>query len=178
MRAQAFIPAGLVLCTALSAHAVQGAKPQAQKVVWDGEWTLQRSGDESLEALVNAHLKDENFAMRLFWKRKILAACPEFTKLDLLSGDGLSITMGKERPIDTPGDGSTADWKRSDDEAFKASFRREGSTLIQTLQGDGYTVTYVYSMRKDGESLALQVTYSHPKLANPFTWKRVFRRSG
>lgn len=178
MRALAFLLAGLFLHPTLSGQASHGTKAPAVTVTWDGEWTLQTSGDESLEAQVESHLKDENFAKRLFWKRKILAACPEFTKLDVLSGDGLSITMGRERPIDTPGDGSSSDWKRSDDEAFKASFRREGSTLIQTLQGDGYTVTYVYSMRKDGESLALQVTYTHPKLSNPFTWKRVFRRSG
>jgi hypothetical protein len=49
--------------------------------------------------------------------------------------------------------------------------------MIQTLTGDGFTLKYVYSMRKDGNSLALQVTYTHPKLDNPFTYKLVFKRN-
>jgi hypothetical protein len=69
------------------------------------------------------------------------------------------------------------DWKRSDGETFKASLTQDGPTMIQTLQGDGYTLKHVYSMRKDGETLALQVTYTHPKLDNPFSYKLVFKRN-
>lgn len=147
------------------------------KVDWDGEWTLQPSQSDKIDELIDAHVKDLNFAMRLFWKKKLQSACPGFNKLDILAGDGFSVTMGKERSIDTPADGTEVDWKRSDDAAFKATLTRNGPTMIQTLRGDGYTLTHVYSMRKDGESLAIQVTYRHPKLDNPFTFKLVFRRN-
>lgn len=151
--------------------------PKGTKVEWDGEWTLQPSQSDKLEEQIDAHVKDLNFALKVFWKKKLQSACRSFNKLDILAGDGFSVTMGRERPIDTPADGTESDWKRSDDVVFKATLRTEGPTMIQTLQGDGYTLRQVFSMRKDGESLALQITYSHPKLDNPFTYKLVFKRN-
>jgi len=154
------------------------AEPAAEtKIDWDGEWSLHASQSDKIDELIDAHLKDLNFAMRLFWKKKLQAACRSFSKLDILVGDSFSVTMGKERPIDTPTDGTESDWKRSDDEKFKATLTKNGPTMIQTLTGDGYTLKHVYSMRKDGSSLAIQVTYTHPKLDNPFSYKLVFKRN-
>jgi hypothetical protein len=147
------------------------------KIVWDGEWTLLASQSDKIDEQIEAHLKDQNFAMKLFWKKKLASACRSFNKLDILAGDSFSVTMGKERPVDTPSDGTEADWKRSDDEKFKATLTRNGSTMIQTLTGDGFSLKHVYSMRKDGESLAIQVTYTHSKLDNPFSYKLVFKRN-
>ncbi|MBK9796022.1 MAG: hypothetical protein IPP58_05915 [Holophagaceae bacterium] len=150
---------------------------QEAKIEWDGEWSLHASQSDKIDEQIEAHLKDQNFAMKLYWKKKLQTACRSFSKLDILAGDGFSVTMGKERPIDTPSDGTESDWKRSDDEKFKATLTRNGPTMIQTLTGDGFTLKQVYSMRKDGNSLALQVTYTHPKLDNPFSYKLVFKRN-
>ena len=150
---------------------------RAVKVQWDGEWSLLVSQSDKIEEQIDAHLKDLNFAMKLIWKKKLQSACTSYSKLDILAGDSFSVTMGKERPIDTPADGTEADWKRKDDTAFKATLTKDGPTMIQTLNGDGYTLKQVYSMRKDGNSLALQVTYSHPKLDNPFSYKLVYKRN-
>lgn len=175
----------LLPCLLLLPAAAQQAKPapkaseagQAMKLDWDGEWALHASQSDKIDEQIEEHLKDQNFAMRLFWKKKLQAACRSFSKLDILGGDTFSVTMGKERPIATPTDGTETDWKRSDDEKFKATLTRTGSTMTQTLTGDGYTLKYVYAMRKDGHSLALQVTYAHPRLDNPFTYKLVFKRN-
>ena len=149
----------------------------ASKVNWDGEWTRVASKSDNVEELIDAHVHDLNFALKLYWKKKLQNACKSFDKLDILAGESFTVTLGRERPIDTAADGTVSDWKRSDDETFKASLTKDGPTMIQTLQGDGYTLKYVYSMRPDGESLALQVTYSHPKLDNPFSYKLVFKRN-
>jgi hypothetical protein len=150
---------------------------KAAKLDWDGEWTLHASQSDKIDEQIEAHLKDLNFAMKLVWKKKLQNACKSFNKLDILAGDSFSVTLGQERPIDTPADGTEADWKRSDDEKFKATLTKNGPTMIQTLTGDGYTLKHVYSMRKDGGSLAIQVTYTHPKLDNPFSYKLVFKRN-
>ena len=147
------------------------------KIDWDGEWNLHASQSDKIDEQIDAHLKDQNFAMKLYWKKKLQSACRSFSKLDILAGDSFSVTVGKELPIDTPSDGTEADWKRSDDEKFKATLTRNGPTMIQTLTGDGYKLQQVYSMRKDGQTLALQVTYTHPKLDNAFTYKLVFKRN-
>ncbi len=153
------------------------APTKETKVDWDGEWSLHAAQSDKIDEQIDAHLKDMNFALKLFWKKKLQAACKSFSKLDILAGDSFSVTMGRERPVDTPTDGTEADWKRSDDVMFKATLTKEGPTMIQTLSGDGYTLKHLFSMRKDGNSLALQVTYSHPKLDNPFSDKLVFKRN-
>lgn len=158
-----------------SAKTAEAVKEAA--VDWDGEWTLHASQSDKVDEQIDAHLKDLNFAMKLFWKKKLQGACRSFNKLDILAGDSFSVTLGRERPIDTPADGTESDWKRSDDVVFKATLAKEGPTMIQTLTGDGYTLKHIYSMRKDGNSLALQVTYTHPKLDNPFSYKLVFKRN-
>jgi hypothetical protein len=150
---------------------------QEVKIDWDGEWTLHTSQSDKIDEQIEAHVKDLNFAMKLYWKKKLQGACRSFNKLDILAGDSFSVTMGKERPIDTPTDGTETDWKRSDDVVFKATLTKNGPTMIQTLVGDGYTLKHVFSMRKDGSSLAIQVTYTHPKLDNPFSYKLVFKRN-
>ena len=174
----------LLSCLLALPLVAQKAKPSAvlesvkpAQVDWDGEWSLVASKSDDVPKAIDAHVKDLNFALRLFWKRKIQNACEPFDRLDILSGDSFTVTLGKERPIDTPADGTVTDWKRSDGEAFKATLRTDGPTMIQTLRGDGYTLTYVYSMRPDGRSLALEVTYAHPKLDDPFSYKLVFKRN-
>jgi|GEM_PF-441238 len=158
--------------------AQKGAAADKEAMIkWDGEWSLHASQSDKVEEQIDDFLKDQNFAMRLYWKKKLQSACRGFNKLDILAGESFSVTMGKERPIDTPADGTEADWKRSDDEKFKVTLTRNGPTMIQTLRGDDYTLKYVYSMRKDGDSLALQVTCTHPKLDNPFSYKLVFKRN-
>jgi hypothetical protein len=179
-----FLPL-LISCVLALPAFPQKAKPAAPaaesskeaKVDWDGEWSLHTSQSDKIDELIEAHVKDLNFAMKLFWKKKLQSACRSFSKLDILAGDSFSVTMGKERPVDTPTDGTEAEWKRSDDVLFKATLTKDGRTMIQTLVGDGFTLKQVYSMRKDGNSLALQVTYAHPKLDNPFSYKMVFKRN-
>jgi hypothetical protein len=153
------------------------AAPQETKLSWDGEWTLLASQSDKIPELIDAQVKDMNFAMKLLWKQRLQSACREFSSLDILVGEGFSVIMGKENPVDTPADGTESTWKRKDEKQFKASLTKDGRTMIQTITGDGYTMKYVYSMRKDGNSLALQITYTHPKLDNPFSYKLVFKRN-
>jgi len=148
------------------------------KVDWDGEWTLHASQSDKLDEQIETHLKDLNFGLRLLWKKKLQSACRSFGQLDILAGGTFSVTLDKERSIDTPFDGTEEPWKRSDGETFKASLSGQGPTLVQTLTGESYVLKHVYSMRKDGSSLALQVTYTHPKLDNPFSYKLVYKRKG
>lgn len=157
------------------ASKAEDAKPA--KIEWDGEWNLKPSQSDKLEERVEEHVKDLNLLMKAYWKKKLKNEVPTFDKLDILAGDSFSVTMGRETPIDTPTDGSVNEWKRRDGSKLQASLKKDGPTMKQTIQGDGYTLTLVYSMRPDGASMAVQVTYSHPKLDNPFSYKLVFRRN-
>lgn len=178
MRSQ-FLLATCLVAVPLVAQKAKPAPAAAQKaqVDWDGEWSLLAAKSDNLEQRIDEHVKDMNFALRLFWKKKLQNACKAYDHLDILMGDSFSVALGKERPVDTPADGTVVDWKNRDDDRFKASLTQDGPTLIQTLQGDGYTLQYVYSMRPDGRTLAMEVTYTHPKLANAFSYKLVFKRT-
>jgi len=147
------------------------------KINWDGEWSLVADESDKLEPLIDEHLKDQNFAMKAWWKRKLQGSCKAYTALDILAGESFSVSLGKEVPADTVPDGTTSEWKRSDGEKFQVSMRKDGPRITQTFQGDGYSLTNVYSMRKDSKTLALQITYAHPKLNNPFSYKLVYKRA-
>ncbi len=147
------------------------------KIKWDGEWVLIPDESDKVEPALEEHLKDQNFAKKLYWKKKLKSACNSPQMLDILYGrDGFSVTVGKERPAESAPDGTASEWKRSDGEVFQVTLRRDGARMTQTFQGDGYTLTNVYSMRKDGQSLALQITYTHPKL-DAFSYKLVYKRA-
>lgn len=153
------------------------AKEAEAKIKWDGEWTLIPDDSDKVEPAIEAHVKDQNFAMKVYWKKKLKNACQSPQMMDILYGaDGLSVTFGKERPAECAPDGTASTWKRSDGEEFQVTLRKDGPRMTQTFQGGGYALAYVYSMRKDGETLALQVTYTHPKL-EPFSYKLVYKRA-
>ncbi len=162
---------------AQKAHPAAQAAAQPKAVVnWDGEWSRLAAKGDDLDQRIGDQVKDMNFALRFYWKKKLESACKAYDHLDILAGDSFSVALGKEPPIDTPADGTVVDWKNRDGDAFKASLTQDGPTLIQTLRGDGYTLQYVYSMRPDGKTLALEVTYTHPKLDSAFSYKLVFKR--
>jgi len=155
----------------------QAPKVKIARILWDGAWGLQKEESDTLEPLIEEHVKDLNFAAKLLWKRKLQSACQVYANLDLLLGQNFSITFGKELPADTPTDGTQSEWKRSDGEKFQVSMKQEDARITQTLQGDGYTLTYLYTLSKDGQSLTLQATYTNPKRDKPFTYKLAYRKA-
>lgn len=155
----------------------QAAKIKAPKINWDGEWRLLAEESDKVDTLIEEHLKDQNFAAKLIWKRKLQNACQAYVNLDILLGEVFSVTFGKELPADTPADGTKGEWKRSDGEKFQVSMKQEDSHIIQTFQGDEYTLTYAYALSKDGQSLVLQVTYANPKRSTPFSYKMAYKKS-
>lgn len=168
------------LLTPLSAQSPK-AKAEAVKPVkanWDGEWTLVADESDKLEGAIEAHVADLNFAMKMYWKKKLQNACTAWPNLDILAASSFTLTLGRERPVTLSPDGTASDWKRKDDEAFQASLRVDGPRMVQTLEAKDHTLSLAYSLRPEGDSLALQVTYTHPKLATPFSYKLVYRRKG
>jgi len=153
----------------------QAARPPEEG--WDGEWQIVVQESDRVETLIEQHLRGENFAMKLFWRRKLSKACRTYANLDLLYGEKFGVTFGRELPADTPTDGGRAEWTRSDGERFQLSFRKEGTHLVQTLQGKGYTLTNAYALGKEGRDLKLQVTCTHPKRKLPFTYRLFYRKA-
>jgi hypothetical protein len=154
----------------------QPAKVKAPRILWDGEWRLLAEESDKVDALIEEHLKDQNFAAKLLWKRKLQAACQVYGNLDILLGNTFSVTFGKELPADTPTDGTKGEWKRSDGETFQVSMHQEDGRIMQTFQGDGYALTHAYALGRDGQSLILQVTYANPKRTVPFNYKLTYKK--
>lgn len=172
-----------LLCLPLAAQKAKAPEKAPVKAVeaapqidWDGEWKLKPAQSDKLPEAIEAHLKDLNFLQKTLWKKKLEKACPTFEKLDIFASDTFSATMGKEVPLDTAMDGTATEWKNREGEKFLATLKKEGNNLTQILKGEGYNLLLRYAMRADGKTLALQITYESPKLANPFSYKLVFKK--
>lgn len=168
------IPASVLVATLpFTGRAQTDTPPQAG---WDGEWRLVPQDSDRVEALIERHLKERNFAAKLLWKRKLTEACRTYPNLDLLYGNQFRVTFGRELPADTPADGTRGRWTRSDGERFQVSLRREDDRLVQILQGQGYSLANAYSLDKGGQRLELRVTYTHSHMNQPFTYRLVYRK--
>lgn len=169
------IPPVLMATVSLPVHA-QAPMTKAPEIKWEGEWGLLAEESDSLEARIEEHLKGQNFAMKLLWKRKLQNACRTYVSMDILLGAVFSVTLGREVPADAATDGTTSEWKRSDGEKFNVSMTREDSRITEVFAGDGYTLTYAYSLPKADDTLVLRITYASPKLNNPFSYKLVYKK--
>lgn len=179
--------AALLLALPLSAQTKSKTKAPAPvaapapepepKPNWNGTWTLVGGESENLDARIEEFTKDMNFVQKQLWKRKLAKACKGFDKFLVLGGDVFSISFNKELPLNTALDGSAGTWTHSDGTKYEVAGARKGDTIVQTLQGDGYALSYTYLMRKDGQTLVLQASYASPKLPDSFLFKQVFRKN-
>ncbi len=165
---------------AASAPAPAPAPEAPKKIDWDGDWAMVPGDSTDLGPAIDEHVKDLNFFLKKLWKKKIEKACKNYTSLFILSGENMSIGYSKdESPVVTPGDGGAKEWTRSDGEKFQASMVKESGRFTQTLDGDGYKLSHTYSMRPDGNTMAMQVSYINPKCpAGDFSYRLVFKRKG
>lgn len=176
-----------LLCLPLGAQSKSKAKvaapipapalEPAPKANWNGTWTLVAGESDVLDTRVDEFIKDMNFLQKQLWKRKLAKACKGFTKCMVLDGQVVSISFDKELPLNTAMDGTASTWTHSDGTKYETSGARKGDTIVQTLQGDGYSLSYTYLMRKDGQTLVLQASYASPKLPDSFLFKQVFRKN-
>ena len=172
-----------LLCLPLGAQSKSKVKAPAPapepapKPSWNGTWTLVAGESESLDARVDEFTKDMNFVQKQLWKRKLAKACKGFGKFLVLGGDVFSISFDKELPLNTAMDGTAGSWTHSDGTKYEVSGARKGDTIVQTLQGDGYTLSYTYLLRKDAQTLVMQASYTSSKLPDSFLFKQVFRKN-
>ena len=151
------------------------AKP-APKPKWDGDWALDSGSSDGLKDRIAAFTQGMNLFQRTIWKKKLTNACQSYDTLSVLGGIGYSFTFGKEVPINTEANGTGDAWTRTDGEKFSVSLRQTApNTVSLALQGDGYTIND--TMELDGDTLTITVTYTAPKLDQPFDFKQVYKRN-
>lgn len=151
-------------------------KPAAAKPKWDGEWSLSVPDSDAVADRIAAFTQGMNLFQRTLWKKKLSNACLTYDHLSILGGAGYSLTFGKEVPINVDVNATAEAWARQeDDEKFQASLKQNApNSLTLVLQGDGYTLTD--TMELDGNTLTIRVTYTNPKLEQPFDYSQVYKR--
>ena len=152
------------------------AKPAAAKPKWDGEWKLDASSD-NLKDRIAAFTQGMNLLQRTLWKKKLTNACYSYDTLSILGGVGYSFTFGKEVPINVDPSGTADAWTRKDDEVkFQVSLKQAAPNAVSlALAADGYTLND--AMELDGDTLTIKVTYTSPKLDQPFDYTQVYKRN-
>ena len=177
------MPLFLMVPPALVAPAQAKAKPApapkaAPKPKWDGEWTLDAGSSDGLKDRIASFTQGMNILKRTMWKKKLSNACLSYDTLSVLGGVGYSFTFGKEVPINTDTNGTGDAWTRTDGEKFSVSLKQPvpNAVSLALANEDGYTLNYGFEL--DGDTLTITVTYTAPKLDQPFDFKQVYKRNG
>ena len=178
------MPLFLLVPPALSAaQSKPKAKPApapakaAPKPKWDGDWSLDAASSDSLKDRIASFTQGMNILQRTLWKKRLTNACLSYDTLSVLGGVGYSFTFGKEVPINVDEGGSGSPWTRRDDEEkFQVSLKQTApNALSLALTADGYTLNDGFEI--DGDTITLTVTYTSPKLDQPFDYKQVYKRN-
>ncbi len=140
---------------------------------WDGTYTLQ-SGKEQVPAAIEKSVAGLNAFMKPIWRKKLEGREKFYDSILILVGTNLSISFGKESPLTVPIGGSTS-WKRSDGEAFQATMRKDGETIVLNLEGNEGQRSLAFTLT--GGALTERITVKNPKLSAPLEYTLEFRKS-
>ena len=140
---------------------------------WDGTYTLQ-SGKDQVPAAIEKSVAGLNAIMKPIWRKKLEGREKFYESLLILVGSNLTISFGKESPLTVPIGGSVS-WKRSDGEAFLATMRKDGETIVLNLEGDEGQRSLAFTLQ--GGTLTERITVKNPKLSAPLEYTLEFRKS-
>ncbi len=140
---------------------------------WDGTYSL-HSGKEQVPAAIEKSVSGLNTFMKPVWRKKLEGREKIYDSLLILIGANLTISFGKESPLTVPVGGSVS-WKRSDGEAFLATMRKDGETIVLSLEGDEGQRTLAFTL--NGGTLTERITVKNPKFTAPLEYTLEFHKS-
>ena len=152
-------------------------KPAPAKPKWDGDWTLSVADSDVIKDRIASFTQGMNLFQKTVWKKKLTNACFSYQTLSVLSGMGFSFSFGKEVPINVDSNGTAGSWTRQEDEEkFQTSLKTLAPNSVSlVLTGEDYTLTD--GIEIDGDTLTVHVTYSSPKIPQPFDYSQVYKRN-
>jgi hypothetical protein len=164
--------AGIALILAGAA----GAQMQRDDI--RGEYAIDASAGDDIEAAINRGTAELNFAIRPLARRLIAKSNPPYKRI-MISRDGAtaSVQLDSRPPIRVPLDGSSVRWIREDGGIDIVSGEWSYPAFAVYFKGEDGARVQKYVLEPDARTLKLYVEITSPRLPAPIEYMLVYRRS-
>ena len=140
----------------------------------EGEWRIDRAASDDVGRAIQSATAKMNAFTRPIARRRLARTNPVYERVSLrFTPSSAHVTAGPST-LDLPASGAAIRWQR-DGETLQVSGRLRGNEFIETFDAKDGRRTNVFSPRA-GDTLAMTVTVTSPRLPKPLTYRLVYRR--
>lgn len=165
----------VLLCSAIVLNPSTLAAPQDSGL--DGTYILDETESDNISEVIEDAARKLNFLTRDIARGRLKKLNPAYRRVTITSSPNeISVTVDNQPPLRTPAQGAPVAWVGPDGGKVNVSMQLADRRLAQTFtSADGRRVND-YTLGPDGRTLTMQVTETSPRLSQPITYKRVYRR--
>ena len=163
--------------TFMGTAAAQAPVAAAPPAAFVGSWRYATQSADVIERAIERGIDDMNFVTKPIARRRLRATNDRYSTVVVRNVGGEITTVLEGRPITSPADGRTIQWRREDGEVLAVSTAIRNGTLVQTFVAEDGSRENVYSVSGDGRILTLQVTIRSDRLPAPIVYQLVYDRA-
>jgi hypothetical protein len=140
-----------------------------------GSYALDRGSSEDVNQAIDAAIRNMNFVTRPIARGRLRKTNPAYERIVLaFTPESAQITAGPGGALVLPASGAPVKWNRNG-EVLNVSGRLQNGAYVETFDAKDGRRTNAFSSLPDGR-LALNVTVTSPRLAQPVRYRLVYRR--
>lgn len=167
----AIVPLSLALAVAAAAPA------SAQNPALSGSFAYVQAESDPIRPAIEKAVADMNFITRPIARGRLVRTNEPYQRITIQqAGSQVTITTDDRTPIVAQSDGHPMKWTREDGEVMDLTTGWADGTLEQTFIAEDGQRKNVFELSPDGNTMAMHVTVTSPRLAAPLTYTLRYRR--
>ena len=161
---------------ALSAVVVLTARG-ADEPLWVGSFSNANQSREGIDAAIETAVSGMNFVTRPIARSRLRKTNTPHRQVVISRTNAVvSVAFDGQAPVETPADGRTIKWKRSDGEVFDVSAVVTDDALVQTFKAEDGLRVNPFTANAAGQ-LTMEATITSPQLAKPVIYTLLYERA-
>lgn len=154
-----------------------GGAASAQAPALPGTYTYLEAESDPIRPAIEQAVARMNFITRPIARGRLTRTNQPYGTITIdTQGDQVTIVTDERAPIVATSDGNPMKWTREDGEVLDVTTRWLDGDLEQTYIAEDGQRKNVFTLSPDGNTLAMLVTVTSPRLSAPLTYTLRYRR--
>jgi hypothetical protein len=142
-----------------------------------GRYDLDAKQSDDIQAAIDAGTADMNFAIRPIARNRTARINPQYEHIAVThDAKGVTVVFDEEAPVQVSFDGRPSMWTREDGAQWAVTVELNPSRLTMLMTADKGERINTFELSPDGQTMALHVELSSPRLPAPIRYTLVYRR--